>query len=38
MTNEKGRQHHFLDEPNIIFLDELSVIVVWKKKIPPQKS
>jgi hypothetical protein len=38
MADEKGRQHHFLDEPDIIFLDEPSVIVVWKKKTPPQKS
>jgi hypothetical protein len=38
MADEKGGQRHVLDEPDIIFLDEPSVIVVWKKKTPPQKS
>jgi len=43
MANEKGHQHHFLDEPDIIFLDEPSVIVVWEKNssskiLKPQQS
>jgi hypothetical protein len=38
MANEKGHQHHFLDEPDIIFLGMNPLSLWYGKKIPPQKS